>query len=44
MDKNELERRTKIFEIRVIQFIAKLPENKVTDVFGISAFKIGYIY
>ncbi len=34
MDKSELERRTKTFALRVIQFVGKLPKNKVADVIG----------
>ena len=41
MDKTELEKRTKIFAIRVIKFVAKLPKNKAADVLGYQLLKSG---
>jgi four helix bundle protein len=41
MDKTELEKRTKIFAIKVIRFVAKLPKNKTTDVLGYQLLKSG---
>src|SRR5215813_11392220 len=32
MDKSELEQRTKLFALRIVQFVGTLPENKVTNV------------
>jgi four helix bundle protein len=41
MDKVELERRTKAFALRVIQFVAAWPKNKVADVLGYQLLKSG---
>jgi hypothetical protein len=41
MDKTELEGRTKRFAIRVILFVAALPENKVNNVVGYQLLKSG---
>jgi four helix bundle protein len=41
MDKEELEKRTKDFALRVIQFVAGLPRNKITDVLGYQLLKAG---
>ena len=41
MDKVELEQRTKVFALRVIRFVARLPKNKVTDVLGYQLLKSG---
>ncbi|MEI6153250.1 MAG: four helix bundle protein [Deltaproteobacteria bacterium] len=41
MDKTELEGRTKIFAIRVIQFVAKIPKSKTTDVLLYQLLKSG---
>ncbi len=41
MDKNELEKRTKHFALRVISFVANLPRNKITDVLGYQLLKAG---
>ena len=41
MDKTELERRTKAFARRTIQFVSALPRNKVTDVLGYQLLKSG---
>ncbi len=41
MDKKELERRTKQFAIRVIQFVEDLPKSKTTDVLGYQLLKSG---
>ena len=41
MDKHELERRTKAFAVKVIQFVQDLPKNKVSDVLGYQLLKSG---
>jgi four helix bundle protein len=41
VDKFELEKRTKTFALRVIQFVANLPRNKVADVLGYQVLKSG---
>ncbi len=41
MDKEELERRTKAFALRVIRFVASLPKNKVNDMMGYQLVKAG---
>jgi len=41
MEKNELEKRTKVFALRIIQFVANLPRNKITDVLGYQLLKSG---
>jgi len=41
MDKVELEKRTKTFSLKIIQFIASLPKNKITDVLGYQLLKSG---
>lgn len=41
MDKEELERRTKAFALRVIRFVGGLPKNKVSDVLGYQLLKAG---
>jgi four helix bundle protein len=41
MDKRELERRTKTFALRVIQFVSNLPKTKVADVLGYQVLKSG---
>jgi len=41
MDKFELERRTKIFAVRVIRFVASLPRNKMADILGYQLGKSG---
>lgn len=41
MDKSELERRTKVFALRVIRFIASLPKNKITDIMSYQLGKSG---
>lgn len=41
MDKGQLERRTKNFARRVIEFVANLPRNKVADVLGYQVLKSG---
>ena len=40
MDKRELEQRTKQFALRVIQFVAVLPKNSVTNVMGYQLVKL----
>jgi len=34
MEKRDLEKRTKVFALRLIQFVSSLPKSKVTDVLG----------
>jgi four helix bundle protein len=41
MNKTELEERTKQFALRVILFVAALPENKVNNVVGYQLLKSG---
>jgi four helix bundle protein len=41
MDKKELEERTKKFALKVIEFVADLPKNKITDVLGYQFLKCG---
>ena len=41
MDKTELEKRIKIFALKIIQFVANLPKNKITDVLGYQLLKAG---
>jgi four helix bundle protein len=41
MDKDELEKRTKEFALRIIKFVANLPKNKITDVLGYQLLKAG---
>jgi four helix bundle protein len=41
MDKFELEQRTKKFSLKIIQFVAGLPKNKITDVLGYQLLKAG---
>ena len=41
MDKTELEKRTKAFALRVINFVADLPKSRVTDVLGYQVLKSG---
>jgi four helix bundle protein len=41
MNKGELEERTKRFALRVILFVAALPENKVNNVLGYQLLKSG---
>jgi four helix bundle protein len=41
MDKGELEQRTKRFALRIIEFVAALPKDKVNDVLGYQLLKSG---
>lgn len=41
MDKKELERRTKEFALKIIQFVSSLPRTKVVDVLGYQLLKSG---
>ena len=41
MVKSELEKRTRAFALRIIQFVAALPRNKVGDVTGYQLLKAG---
>ena len=41
MDKSDLEKRTKTFALRVIQFVSSLPKNKVANVLGYQVLKSG---
>jgi hypothetical protein len=41
MDKSELEKRTKLFALRIIKFVAALPRNKANDVLGYQLVKCG---
>jgi len=41
MDKAELEKRTKDFALKIIEFVGSLPKNKITDVLGYQVIKAG---
>ena len=41
MVKSELEKRTRVFALRIIGFVAALPKNKVSDVTGYQLLKAG---
>ena len=41
MRKEELEKRTKEFALKIIRFVSNLPKNKVTDVLGYQLLKCG---
>ncbi len=41
MERQELEKRTKEFALRLMRFIGNLPKNKVTDVLGYQLLKSG---
>lgn len=41
MNKHELEKRTKRFALKVIQFVSTLPKNKIGDVIGYQLIKAG---
>jgi four helix bundle protein len=41
VDKKELEKRTKAFALRVIKFVSRLPNNKLTNVMGYQLLKSG---
>jgi four helix bundle protein len=41
MERRDLERRTKNFALRIVQFVSGLPKNKVTDVLGYQLLKSG---
>ncbi len=41
MEKEELENRTKLFALNVIQFVSQLHRNKVVDVLGYQLLKAG---
>ena len=41
MNKSDLEKRPKIFALRVIQLVGNLPKTKVTDVLGYQVLKSG---
>lgn len=41
MDKQELQKRTKEFALRVIHFVSQLPKNKAADVMGYQLLKSG---
>ena len=41
MDKSELEKRTKLFALRIIKFVAALARNKANDVLGYQLVKCG---
>lgn len=41
MDREDLEKRTKEFALRVIRFVSGLPKNKVSDVLGYQLLKSG---
>ena len=39
MERSDLEKRTKIFALRVIQFVGNLPKKKTADVIGYQLLK-----
>jgi len=41
MNKKDLEKRTKIFALKIIQFVNSFPKNKVDDVLGYQLIKSG---
>ena len=41
MEKSELEKRTKLFALRIIKFVAALARNKANDVLGYQLVKCG---
>ncbi len=41
MDKFDLEKRTKQFALKIISFVATLPNNKIGDVMGFQLMKAG---
>ncbi len=41
MERRDLEKRTKIFALRVIRFVGGLPKSKATDVMGYQLLKSG---
>lgn len=41
MEKEDLERRTKLFALNIIKFVSNLPKNKITDVIGYQLLKAG---
>ena len=41
MNRKELEKRTKEFALRVIEFVANLPKNRITDILGYQLVKSG---
>lgn len=41
MDKSDLEKRTKVFALRVIQLVGNLPKTKIADVLGYQLLKAG---
>lgn len=41
MDKSDLEKRTKAFALRIINYVTSLPKNKATDVIGYQLLKSG---
>jgi len=41
MNRDEMEKRTREFALKVIRFVSRLPKNKVTDVMGYQLLKAG---
>lgn len=41
MNKEELEKRTKAFALRIVNFVSKLPKNKITDVLSYQLLRSG---
>ena len=41
MDKAELERRTKVFAVKVVRFVGAVPRNKLSDTLGMQLLKSG---
>jgi four helix bundle protein len=41
MGREELEKRTKEFALRIIRFVASLPKNKITDILGYQLLRSG---
>ena len=41
MEKEDLEKRTKLFALNIIKFVSSLPKSKITDVIGYQLLKAG---
>lgn len=41
MEKEDLEKRTKLFALNIIKFVSKFQKNKITDVIGYQLLKAG---
>lgn len=41
MEKEDLEKRTKLFALNIVKFVSSLPKSKITDVIGYQLLKAG---